>query len=116
MNSTKLRCVAPVGDGDDVLCGEPAADQRIVGDLVCALCPQHLHEMDEESDDGLVRCGNCYEAALIDGRERFFTCARCGEPTLECARCLRIAREEGYPVIMTCASCSLREEMHALAS
>ena len=47
---TERRCIAPVGDGD-ALCGAPATEERIVDDLVCALCAEHAAELDAELAD-----------------------------------------------------------------
>jgi hypothetical protein len=63
-----------------------------------------------------MNCGNCYRRAAVATEARFFTCTRCGDPAFECVTCVRIAAERGLVAITTCASCSLREEMHADAS
>lgn len=41
------RCVAPLDDDGDRLCGAPATEERVVEeDLVCPLCAAHAREYD----------------------------------------------------------------------
>ena len=63
-----------------------------------------------------MNCGNCYRSQAEAPEARFYTCTRCGDPTYECATCARIGKERELPGVTTCATCSLREEMHADAS
>jgi hypothetical protein len=63
-----------------------------------------------------LRCGNCFRTPDIAPEARFYSCTRCGAPTYECTTCVRIAEERGFAGITTCATCSLREEMHDDAS
>lgn len=50
MTSEAARCVAPV-DENGHLCGEPATEERVVGGLVCPLCPEHAAEIDDENSN-----------------------------------------------------------------
>jgi hypothetical protein len=63
-----------------------------------------------------LHCGNCYRSPVMAPEARFFTCARCGDPAFECKRCVRVGVEGGFASVTTCATCSLREEMHTDAS
>jgi hypothetical protein len=46
---TDRRCIAPVSDDDETLCGQPATTDRVVEGLVCPLCAEHAAEIDRET-------------------------------------------------------------------
>jgi hypothetical protein len=48
VSPVEKRCVAPLDDDGDRLCGEPATEDREVDGLLMPLCWQHAHELDEE--------------------------------------------------------------------
>jgi len=43
-------CLAPIGDSDEA-CGKHGTEQRVVGGLVCVLCPGHAKEIDEDEEE-----------------------------------------------------------------
>jgi hypothetical protein len=64
----------------------------------------------------LLYCGNCYRMPPCTDGVRYYSCVRCGEASLECLVCLRIARERDLGACLTCALCSITEEMGPEAS
>lgn len=58
-------------------------------------------------------CGSCYRRTWeTDDVARYYSCVRCGEPSVECVTCARIARERQLlEATVTCAACSIREEI-----
>ena len=52
---TAYRCIAPIDDAAQQLCGARATTTRIVDDLVCHLCSAHAAELDrEQSEDSMT--------------------------------------------------------------
>lgn len=52
---TGYRCIAPIDDAAQQLCGARATTTRIVDDLVCHLCGNHAAELDrEQSEDSMT--------------------------------------------------------------
>ena len=48
---TAHRCIAPIDDAAQQLCGARATTTRIVDDLVCHLCGNHAAELDHEQSE-----------------------------------------------------------------
>ena len=51
---TAYRCIAPIDDAAQQLCGARATTTRIVDDLVCHLCAAHAAELDREQSEDLM--------------------------------------------------------------
>ena len=51
---TAYRCIAPIDDAAQQLCGARATTTRIVDDLVCHLCAAHAAELDHEQSEDLM--------------------------------------------------------------
>lgn len=55
---TGYRCIAPIDDAAQQLCGARATTTRIVDDLVCHLCSAHAAELDhEQSEESMTHFG-----------------------------------------------------------
>lgn len=51
MSPAASRCVAPLDDAGERLCGRPATERRTVEGIVMPLCAEHAAEFDREQTE-----------------------------------------------------------------
>lgn len=61
------RCVAPLDDDGERLCGADATEERTVEDLVMPLCAEHARELDEERAADAAELASIAAAARAAG-------------------------------------------------